>query len=71
MAVKPNPIIPEDTCNYINMALELIEMMGEQDDPVWRKQQAETATALLEHVRASNLALRQASKYWYDKRKIK
>lgn len=71
MTVKSSPTIPEDTCSYIDMIQELVEMIGEQDDPVWRKRQADTATALLEHVRASNLALRQASKHWYDRRKIK
>jgi hypothetical protein len=53
------------------MVQDLIEKMLTQSDLEWRKQQAETANALLEHIRASNFTLRQASKYWYDRRKIR
>lgn len=71
MPVKPRPTIPEDTCPYIDMVQDLIEKMLTQSDLEWRKQQAETANALLEHIRASNFTLRQSSKYWYDRRKIR
>lgn len=62
------PVIPEDTCPYIDMSKELVERMAEQPDLAWRQQQAELVVALLEHVRESNHALRTASKYWYDRK---
>jgi formaldehyde-activating enzyme involved in methanogenesis len=71
MARQPykKPTIPENTCPYIDMTQELIENMATQDDAVFRAAQAEIAKALLEHVRTSNIMLRDSSHYWYTRSK--
>lgn len=63
------PVIPEDTCPYIDMVIEVIDKMAAQSDDSWRYKQADLAKALLEHVRDSNHALRTASKHWHDRAK--
>jgi hypothetical protein len=63
------PTIPENTCPYIDMAQELIENMATQEDAGFRESQAELAKALLEHVRTSNIMLRDSSHYWYTRSK--
>jgi len=60
------PVIPEDTCPYIDLIQEMLDNIVKQEDKDWRGEQAELAKTLLEHVRASNSKLRSASKYWYD-----
>jgi formaldehyde-activating enzyme involved in methanogenesis len=71
MARQPykKPTIPENTCPFIDMTQELIENMATQDDSVFRAAQAELAKALLEHVRTSNIMLRDSSHYWYTRSK--
>jgi hypothetical protein len=63
------PVVPEETCPYIDMALDLIDKSGEQEDKGWRLVQLELAKALIEYVRESNGQLRANSKYWYGKSK--
>jgi hypothetical protein len=60
------PIIPEDTCPYIDLVQTILDNLVKQEDPEWRGEQAELAKTLLEHVRTSNAKLRSASKYWHD-----
>lgn len=64
-----NPIVPEDTCPYIDVIQSIIDSMVEQDSPEWRENQAVLAKALLEHVRESNYKLRAAGKHWHAKAK--
>jgi hypothetical protein len=66
---RKQPVIPEDTCPYIDTVQELLDKMIDQDDKEWRREQAVLAKALLEYIRASNLGLRQASKYWHGRAK--
>ena len=61
------PVVPDDTCPYIDMAQELIEKISETEDVTWRRDQAVLAKALLENVRESNTRLRESSKFWYGK----
>ena len=67
-AAKP-PVIPEDTCPYIDMVLDIVSKMSEQDDLAWRREQFALVDRLMEHIRSSNSQLRQSSKYWYNKRR--
>ena len=67
MSVKP-PIVPEDTCPYIDMVMEITDSMSDQDDLEWRNQQRKLVEALLEHIRACNIKLRASGKYWYSKK---
>jgi hypothetical protein len=66
---KNKPVVPEDTCPYIDTVQELIDKIANQTDEDWRKEQAILAKALLEYIRESNQRLRNSSKYWYDRRK--
>ena len=67
MASSKPPIIPEDTCPYIDMVQDLIGKIAAQDYYAWRQEQAELAEKLLEYIRASNQKLREGGKYWYTK----
>ena len=67
-AAKP-PVIPEDTCPYIDMVLDIVSKMSEQDDIAWRREQYTLVSSLMEHIRVSNSQLRQSGKYWYNKRR--
>jgi hypothetical protein len=70
MAQRPvvkKPVVPEDTCPYIDMAQDLLDKIADGEDPGWRRDQATLATALLEYIRESNLRLRTSSKFWHDK----
>lgn len=69
MASSKAPIVPDNTCPYIDMVQSLIGDMSVQDDIEWRKKQAELADSLLEYIRASNLELREGGKYWYSRAK--
>ena len=68
MTIK-KPIVPEHVCPYIDLAIELIENMVDQEDKAFRKSQATTAIALMEHVRISAEKLRASSQFWYDRSK--
>lgn len=70
MARQPvikKPVVPDDTCPYIDMVQDLLDKITDEDDASWRRDQAVLAKALLEHIRESNLRLRHSSKYWYGK----
>ena len=70
MARQPvikKPTIPDDTCPYIDMTQDLIDKIVDSEDQSWRRDQAILAKALLEHIRESNLRLRNSSKFWYAK----
>jgi hypothetical protein len=70
MAHRPvvkKPVVPDDTCPYIDMVQDLLDKITDQEDVSWRRDQAVLAKALLEHIRESNLRLRNSSKYWYGK----
>ena len=69
MSAERKPVIPEDTCPYIDMTITLLDKIANQDDLQWRVNQAALAKALLEHVRDSNHALRTASKHWHERAK--
>ena len=62
------PVVPEDTCPYIDMVMELTDKMSDEEDQEWRNQQLKLVEALLEHIRASNIKLRASGKYWYSKK---
>jgi len=70
MAHRPvikKPVVPDDTCPYIDMVQDLVDKIASGDDASWRSDQATLAKALLEHIRESNMRLRKSSKFWYDK----
>jgi hypothetical protein len=67
--VKNKPLVPEDTCPYIDMVIEIIDKMELQDDVDWRGEQATLAKTLLEYIRASNDKLRASGKFWYERSK--
>lgn len=67
---RNRPVVPEDTCTYIDSVQDLLDKLVEQDDREWRREQSVLAKALLEYIRASNLALRQSSKYWHGRTKL-
>jgi len=69
MASSKAPIVPENTCPYIDMVQDLISQIAAEENADWRKKQAELADSLLEYVRASNLELREGGKYWYNRAK--
>lgn len=69
MASTKIPIVPENTCPYIDMVQELVGRMSVESDIDWRKKQADLAESLLEYIRASNLELREGGKYWYNRAK--
>jgi hypothetical protein len=70
MAHRPvikKPVVPDDTCPYIDMVQDLLDKITDEEDVSWRRDQATLAKALLEHIRESNLRLRHSSKFWYGK----
>jgi len=67
--VKNKPLVPENTCPYIDMVIEIIDKMEDQDNAEWRGEQATLAKSLLEYVRASNDKLRASGKFWYERSK--
>ena len=67
--VIKKPVVPEETCQYIDMVKDIIDRMALQDDATWRKHQAELANSLLEYIRESNNSLRISGKFWYGKYK--
>jgi hypothetical protein len=70
MAHRPvikKPVVPDDTCPYIDMVQDLLDKITDEEDVSWRRDQATLAKALLEHIRESNLRLRNSSKFWYGK----
>lgn len=68
VTVRNKPVVPENTCPYIDMAQALIDSMSTQDNAACRRDQAVLATALLEYIRESNERLRESSRFWYNKR---
>jgi hypothetical protein len=66
---RNKPIVPDDTCPYIDMAQDLIDSIADQEDAEWRRDQATLVKALLEYIRESNSKLRASSKYWYSRSK--
>jgi hypothetical protein len=69
MSTLKKPVVPEHVCPYADLAVELIELMIDQEDKAWRKSQATMAIALVEHMRVSAEKLRASSQFWYDKSK--
>ena len=72
MAVRPRitfkkPIVPADTCPYIDMVQDLVDKIADCEDHAWRNDQAVLAKALLEFIRESNMKLRASSQFWYGK----
>jgi hypothetical protein len=65
--VVKKPVVPEDTCPYIDMVQDLMDNIASSEDVSWRSDQATLAKALLEYIRESNLRLRTSSKFWHDK----
>ena len=61
---KIPPVIPEETCPYIDMVISMIGDITEQNDISWRRHQKNLACELLEHIRMSNIKLREGGKYW-------
>ena len=70
MRKNDSPIIPTNTCPYID---HVIFMIGELHDLVEEKNFSyassivETLKAEMEHIRNSNDMLRTSGKYWYEK----
>jgi len=69
--IKNKPVVPEDTCQYIDMVQELIDKIADQENALWRSEQATLAKALLEYIRESNQKLRVSGKFWYERCKNK
>jgi len=67
--VKNKPLVPEITCPYIDMVIQIIDQMEEQNNAEWRGEQATLAKSLLEYVRSSNDKLRASGKFWYERSK--
>jgi hypothetical protein len=65
--VKNKPLVPEITCPYIDMVIQIIDQMEEQDNAEWRGEQAALAKSLPEYVRSSNDKLRASGKFWYER----
>jgi hypothetical protein len=63
------PEIPTNTCPYIDFIEEIIKEVIDECDSSFIEQKLELAISALEYVRESNDALRQSSKYWYNKLK--
>ncbi len=61
------PEIPTNTCPYIDFIEEIIKEVIDECDSSFIEQKLELAISALEYVRESNDALRQSSKYWYNK----
>ena len=61
------PEIPTNTCLYIDFIEEIIKEVIDECDSSFIEQKLELAISALEYVRESNDALRQSSKYWYNK----
>lgn len=61
------PEIPTNTCPYIDFIQEIIKEVMDECDSSFIEQKLELAISTLEYVRESNDALRQSSKYWYNK----
>ena len=61
------PEIPTNTCPYIDFIQEIIKEVIDECESTLTEQKLELAISALEYVRESNDALRQNSKYWYNK----
>lgn len=61
------PEIPTNTCPYIDFIENIIKEAMDECDSSFIEQKLELAISTLEYVRESNDALRQSSKYWYNK----
>lgn len=61
------PEIPTNTCPYIDFIQEIIKEVIDESNSSLIEQKLELAISALEYVRESNDALRQSSKYWYNK----
>lgn len=61
------PEIPTNTCPYIDFIQEIIKEVIDESGSTLIEQKLELAISTLEYVRESNDALRQSSKYWYNK----
>ena len=61
------PEIPTNTCPYIDFIQEIIKEVIDESNSSLIEQRLELAISALEYVRESNDALRQSSKYWYNK----
>lgn len=61
------PEIPTNTCPYIDFIQEIIKEVIDESNSLLVEQKLELAISALEYVRESNDALRQSSKYWYNK----
>lgn len=61
------PEIPTNTCPYIDFIEEIIKEVIDECESTLTQQKLELAISALEYVRESNDALRQSSKYWYNK----
>jgi hypothetical protein len=61
------PEIPTNTCPYIDFIEEIIKELIDECESTLTQQKLELAVSTLEYVRESNDALRQSSKYWYNK----
>lgn len=65
---RRRPKIPEYTCTEIDNIISKLEMLHKEDKRI-SKFQLKLLTRKLERLRASNEALRDSGKYWYDKLK--
>jgi len=63
---RRRPKIPEYTCTEIDNIISKLEMLHKGDKRI-SKFQLKLLTRKLERLRASNEALRECGKYWYDK----
>jgi len=67
--VRPN--IPPDSCAHIDRVIELADRLSEEFNSDMCIGYNNVIKEELELIRIINTQLREASKYWYDKRKKK
>jgi hypothetical protein len=64
---KAAPKVPADTCPYIDFAQEILKEVADEIDSSLVEQKIELAISIMEYIRECNEALRDGSKYWYNK----
>lgn len=61
------PEVPTNTCPYIDFAQEILKEVADEIDSSLVEQKIELAISIMEYIRECNEALRDGSKYWYNK----
>jgi hypothetical protein len=64
---KDAPEVPTNTCPYVDFAQEILKEVADEIDSPLVEQKIELAISIMEYIRECNEALRDGSRYWYDK----